>query len=82
MSIGIPRGFRMAGVTCGIKRNASKQDLTLVVSDAPCVAAGVYTQNVVVAAPVKALREQFSELQFCFRGDEYGPAMEQLHQLI
>jgi aminomethyltransferase len=35
-----------------------------------------------VTEPVKALREQFSELQFCFRGDEYRPVMEQLHQLI
>jgi glutamate N-acetyltransferase/amino-acid N-acetyltransferase len=48
----IPQGFLVAGVYCGVKRNASKLDLTLVVSDQPAVAAGVYTQNLVFAAPV------------------------------
>ena len=52
MSMAIPRGFRVAGVHCGIKRNPNKPDLSLVVSDAPCAAAGVYTQNRVFAAPV------------------------------
>jgi len=42
----------MAGVYCGVKRNPTRQDLTLVVSDRPAVAAGVYTQNLVFAAPV------------------------------
>ncbi len=48
----VPQAFRLAGVHCGIKRNPAKQDLTLVVSDRPAVAAGVYTQNLVFAAPV------------------------------
>jgi glutamate N-acetyltransferase/amino-acid N-acetyltransferase len=48
----LPLGFRLAGVHCGIKRNPAKHDLTLVVSDKPAVAAGVYTQNLVFAAPV------------------------------
>jgi glutamate N-acetyltransferase/amino-acid N-acetyltransferase len=48
----IPQGFRVAGVHCGIKQDSSKEDLTLIVADAPCAAAAVYTQNVVVAAPV------------------------------
>jgi glutamate N-acetyltransferase / amino-acid N-acetyltransferase len=52
MSIHIPSGFRFAGVYCGVKRNPSRQDLSLVVSDVPAVAAGVYTQNLVFAAPV------------------------------
>ena len=50
--IGLPQGFRAAGVYCGVKRNTSKLDLSLVVSDRPAVAAGVYTQNRVFAAPV------------------------------
>lgn len=53
MSITVPKGFRLAGVHAGIKRNAEKLDLTLVVSDRPATAAGVYTQNLVFAAPVK-----------------------------
>ena len=48
----LPRGFRMGGVHAGIKRNASREDVTLVVSDAPATAAGVYTTNLVFAAPV------------------------------
>jgi glutamate N-acetyltransferase/amino-acid N-acetyltransferase len=42
----------MAGVHAGIKRNPTRQDITLVVSDKPCTAAGVYTTNLVFAAPV------------------------------
>ena len=48
----LPLGFRAAGVHCGIKRNPNKPDVALVVSDRPCAAAGVYTQNLVFAAPV------------------------------
>jgi glutamate N-acetyltransferase / amino-acid N-acetyltransferase len=52
MSVQLPLGFRSAGVHCGLKRNATRQDLSLVVSDLPAAAAGVYTQNLVFAAPV------------------------------
>ncbi|HRX77636.1 MAG: bifunctional glutamate N-acetyltransferase/amino-acid acetyltransferase ArgJ [Planctomycetaceae bacterium] len=52
MSQPVPKGFRLAGVHCGIKSNAAKEDLTLIVTDADSVAAGVYTQNLVVAASV------------------------------
>jgi glutamate N-acetyltransferase/amino-acid N-acetyltransferase len=52
MSYQIPRGFKLAGVHCGIKGNPNKEDLTLVVLDRPGVAAGAYTQNRVFAAPV------------------------------
>jgi glutamate N-acetyltransferase/amino-acid N-acetyltransferase len=36
-----------------VKRDATKLDLSLIVSDRPAVAAGVFTQNLVVAAPVR-----------------------------
>jgi len=48
----LPRGWRMAAVHAGIKRNASREDVTLVASDLPATAAGVYTSNLVFAAPV------------------------------
>ncbi|MFM8415282.1 MAG: bifunctional glutamate N-acetyltransferase/amino-acid acetyltransferase ArgJ [Planctomycetota bacterium] len=48
----LPRGFRLAGVKAGIKRDKSREDLTLVASDLPATAAGVYTTNLVFAAPV------------------------------
>ncbi len=48
----VPRGFRMAGVKAGIKRDATREDVSLVTSDLPATAAGVYTTNLVYAAPV------------------------------
>jgi glutamate N-acetyltransferase/amino-acid N-acetyltransferase len=54
----LPKGFRAAGVYTGVKRNPDKLDLSLIVSEQPCVAAGVFTQNLVFAAPVKLCRER------------------------
>jgi glutamate N-acetyltransferase / amino-acid N-acetyltransferase len=54
----LARGYRFAGVHCGIKPDPSKLDLGLVVSDVPAVAAGVFTQNRVTAAPVKLSRQR------------------------
>ena len=51
-----PKGFRAAGIHCGVKQ--SKKDLCLVVSDAPASAAVVLTTNRVQAAPVLVTREQ------------------------
>ena len=42
----------------------------------------VIAGNTNVIEKVKALREGFQELQFCFRGEEYGPLMQQLHDLV
>lgn len=44
-------GFRTAATACGLKKDGAL-DLTLIVSDAPCTAAGVFTTNRVKAAPV------------------------------
>jgi glutamate N-acetyltransferase/amino-acid N-acetyltransferase len=51
----LARGYRFAGVPCGIRPSGDPQrlDLALVVSDTPAAAAGVFTQNRVVAAPVR-----------------------------
>ena len=48
----LPRGYRLAAVHAGLKRNASREDVALVASDHPATAAGVYTTNLVFAAPV------------------------------
>lgn len=53
----LPKGFRYAGVAARIKESG-KSDVALFVSDVPAVAAGVYTQNQVVAAPVKLCRSK------------------------
>jgi glutamate N-acetyltransferase/amino-acid N-acetyltransferase len=58
MSVRLPLGYRAAGVRSGVKRNASRLDLSLVVSDRPAVGVGVYTKNLVCAAPVKIDRER------------------------
>ncbi len=46
-----PKGFRAAGVGAEIKY-ANRADVALIVADAPCVAAAVFTTNQVAAAPV------------------------------
>ncbi|HSV31805.1 MAG TPA: bifunctional glutamate N-acetyltransferase/amino-acid acetyltransferase ArgJ [Atribacteraceae bacterium] len=52
-------GFQATGVHCGIKK--SKKDLAVIVSDEPAVAAGVYTRNRVVAAPVLLTRDNIQK---------------------
>ncbi|QDT56670.1 Arginine biosynthesis bifunctional protein ArgJ [Caulifigura coniformis] len=54
----LPLGFSAAGVACGIKSDPSKLDLALFLSDRPATAAGVFTQNQVVGAPVKVSRSR------------------------
>ncbi len=58
MALRVPQGFRLAGVHCGIKSDPRKPDLTLIVCENPAVCAGVYTQNLVYAAPVALDRER------------------------
>lgn len=58
MAFDVPQGYRLGSVRCGIKREAGRPDLTLIVSDRPATAAGVYTQNRVFAAPVALDRER------------------------
>ncbi|MEQ8846367.1 bifunctional glutamate N-acetyltransferase/amino-acid acetyltransferase ArgJ [Botrimarina sp.] len=54
----LPKGFSAGGVYCGVKSDATKLDLSLVVSDRPAVGVGVYTKNLVKAAPVLLDRER------------------------
>ncbi|WP_103061856.1 bifunctional glutamate N-acetyltransferase/amino-acid acetyltransferase ArgJ [Actinomyces qiguomingii] len=56
MSVTAASGFRAAGIHAGLKESG-KPDLALVVNDGPLdVAAGVFTTNRVVAAPVQWCR--------------------------
>ena len=52
------RGFRAAGVCCGIRPN--RADLALVVSDQPASAAAVFTRNLAQAAPIVSSREHLA----------------------
>jgi glutamate N-acetyltransferase / amino-acid N-acetyltransferase len=47
----LPDGFRFAATACGLKKTGAL-DLGLISSDVPASAAAVFTQNLVVAAPV------------------------------
>ncbi len=53
----VPTGFRFAGVESGIKPSR-KPDLSLIFGDSELVAAGVYTTNQIVAAPVLLCRQR------------------------
>ena len=63
------QGFRAAGIHCGIKEKmpdslsldsclTGKGDLAMILSDAPCAAAGTFTRNIVQAAPVQLTRKR------------------------
>lgn len=51
-----PRGFKAAGISCGIKKN-QQPDLALIYSEVPAEAAGIFTTNQVQAAPVILSKE-------------------------
>ena len=46
------KGFKANGVHCGIRKNHSKKDLALIVSEVPASAAAVYTTNLVKGIPL------------------------------
>ncbi|MBO5402819.1 MAG: bifunctional glutamate N-acetyltransferase/amino-acid acetyltransferase ArgJ [Clostridia bacterium] len=46
------KGFKANGIHCGIRKNRTKKDLALIVSDVPASAAAVYTTNLVKGAPL------------------------------
>jgi glutamate N-acetyltransferase / amino-acid N-acetyltransferase len=56
-SIEFVSGFRVAGVHSGLKKD-NALDMTLILSQVPCVAAGVFTTNYMKAAPVLFDMEQ------------------------
>ncbi len=62
-----PLGFFWAAAEAGIKR-ADRLDLGLLVSETPCNAAAVFTQNLFCAAPVTFCREMLSHHGHNIRG--------------
>lgn len=55
-----PLGFKAAGIHCGIRKNKSKKDLALIVSDVMCHAASTYTLNKVKGAPIAVTKEHLT----------------------
>jgi glutamate N-acetyltransferase/amino-acid N-acetyltransferase len=56
----LPREFRFAATACGLKKTGAL-DLALISSDVPASAAAVFTQNLVVAAPVTRSKKNLFE---------------------
>ncbi|MBQ3331764.1 MAG: bifunctional glutamate N-acetyltransferase/amino-acid acetyltransferase ArgJ [Ruminococcus sp.] len=55
------QGFKASGVHCGIRKNTSKNDLSLIVSDVPASAAAVYTTNLVKGAPLTVTKAHIAD---------------------
>lgn len=68
-----PKGFRAGGIHCGIRKNKSKKDLALIVSDCRASAAAVYTTNLVKGAPItvtkKHIADGYAQAAICNSGN-------------
>ena len=53
-------GFKANGIHCGIRKNRTKRDLALIVSEVPCSAAAVYTKNLVKGAPLTVTKNHIA----------------------
>ena len=54
------QGFKANGVHCGIRKNRTKKDLALLVSQVPAAAAAVYTTNLVKGAPLTVTKRNIA----------------------
>ena len=54
-------GFKASGVHCGIRKNQSKKDLALIVSDKKAVTCAVYTRNLVKGAPLTVTKSNIAD---------------------
>lgn len=55
------KGFKANGIHCGIRKNRTKKDLALIVSETKAAAAGVYTTNLVKGAPITVTKNNISD---------------------
>ncbi len=67
------KGFRANGVHCGIRKNRTKKDLALIVSDKKASCAAVYTTNLVKGAPLTVTKNNiangFAQAVICNSGN-------------
>ena len=54
-------GFKASGIHCGIRKNTSKNDLSLIVSEVKASAAAVYTTNLVKGAPLTVTKAHIAD---------------------
>lgn len=55
------KGFMANGIHCGIRKNKSKRDLSLIFSEKRAAAAAVYTTNLVKGAPLVVTKSHLSD---------------------
>ena len=55
------KGFKATGIHCGIRKNKTKKDLALIVSDVPASASAVYTTNLVKGAPLTVTKNNIAD---------------------
>lgn len=55
------KGFKATGVHCGIRKNKTKKDLSLIVSEKKAAAAAVYTTNLVKGAPIAVTKANIAD---------------------
>ena len=56
-----PKGFKAAGIHCGIRKNKDKKDLSLILSDKMACAGAVYTTNLVKGAPIAVTKANIQD---------------------
>ena len=54
------KGFKANGIHCGIRKNRTKRDLSLIYSQVPASAAAVYTTNLVKGAPLIVTKQHLA----------------------
>jgi glutamate N-acetyltransferase/amino-acid N-acetyltransferase len=67
------KGFTANGIHCGIRKNKTKRDLALIVSEVQASAAATYTQNLVKGAPLTVtknnIQDGFARAVICNSGN-------------
>ncbi|MBQ8654212.1 MAG: bifunctional glutamate N-acetyltransferase/amino-acid acetyltransferase ArgJ [Clostridia bacterium] len=67
------KGFKASGVHCGVRKNRTKRDLSMIFSEVPASAAAVYTQNLVKGAPIyvtqRNIADGVAQLALCNSGN-------------
>jgi len=56
-----PKGFYASGIHCGIRKNKTKKDLSLIYSEKTASAAAVYTTNLVKGAPLTVTKKNITD---------------------
>ena len=55
------KGFTASGIHCGIRKNKTKKDLSLILSEVKAATAAVYTTNLVKGAPLTVTKSHIAD---------------------